>query len=58
MKRFFRSVKEYSVITAGMFIASAGISLFLEPRNIVAGGVVEYPDIYTWNCFSGKQFRY
>ena len=39
MKKAFRVIKEYLVITAGMLIASAGISLFLEPHNIVAGGV-------------------
>lgn len=39
MKRFFCVVKEYLIITAGMLIASSGVSLFLEPHNIVAGGV-------------------
>lgn len=39
MKKFLNFLKEYFVITAGMFVASAGVSLFLEPHNIVAGGV-------------------
>lgn len=39
MKRFFHIAKEYLIITAGMLIASSGVSLFLEPHNIVAGGV-------------------
>ncbi len=39
MKKAFRVIKEYLIITAGMFVAAAGISLFLEPHNIVAGGV-------------------
>lgn len=39
MKKFLNFLKEYFIITAGMFVASAGVSLFLEPHNIVAGGV-------------------
>lgn len=39
MKKFLHFLKEYFIITIGMFVASAGVSLFLEPHNIVAGGV-------------------
>lgn len=39
MKKFLRFLREYFIITAGMLVASAGVSLFLEPHNIVAGGV-------------------
>ncbi len=39
MKRVLNNAKNYLIITVGMFVAASGISLFLEPHHIVAGGV-------------------
>jgi len=39
MGKALQEIKNYLIIAAGMFIAAFGVSVFLEPHNIVAGGV-------------------
>ncbi len=37
--KILQSAKEYALITAGVFLAALGISLFLAPHSVVSGGV-------------------
>ncbi len=39
MGKVLHEIKNYLIITAGMLIAAFGISVFLKPHDIVAGGV-------------------
>ena len=38
LKKVFRTVRIYAIITIGVLIASLAINLFLEPHGIVSGG--------------------
>lgn len=57
-KSFYRTLRDYAIITVAMTMGMAGLNLFLVPNEITMGGTMGIAEIVYWGMGIQTQYTY